>query len=40
MKNVLVTGASKGLGLAICRALLECGGYTVFAVAHRTTEEF
>ncbi len=39
MKNVLVTGASKGLGLAICRALLECGGYTVFAVARTKTDE-
>lgn len=40
MKNVIITGATRGLGLAVCRALLECGGYTVFAVARRTTEEF
>ena len=37
MKNVIVTGASKGLGLGIAGHLCMCG-YRVIAVARRETE--
>jgi 3-oxoacyl-[acyl-carrier protein] reductase len=38
MKNVIVTGASRGLGLAISSTLVA-SGYCVIAVARRETEE-
>ena len=31
MKNVLVTGADRGLGVELCRCFLKDGGYRVFA---------
>ena len=37
-KNILVTGARKGLGLAICRKLAE-EGYTVIAIARSESAE-
>jgi 3-oxoacyl-[acyl-carrier protein] reductase len=37
MRSVIVTGASRGLGLAIARRLLA-GGYRVLAVARRDSE--
>jgi 3-oxoacyl-[acyl-carrier protein] reductase len=39
MRNVIVTGASRGLGLAISQALAGAG-YSVVAVARKTTAEF
>ncbi len=39
MKTVLVTGASRGLGLAICARLLA-DGYAVVGVSRAKTEEF
>jgi 3-oxoacyl-[acyl-carrier protein] reductase len=38
LRNVLVTGASRGLGLAIARAL-AVSGYRVLAIARSPTEE-
>jgi len=38
MKNILVTGASKGLGLSICKILLQ-NNYRVYGVSRNTTEE-
>lgn len=38
MRNVLVTGGSKGLGLAIASRLAECG-YRVVALARSETQE-
>jgi 3-oxoacyl-[acyl-carrier protein] reductase len=38
MRNVLVTGGSRGIGLAIARKL-AAGGYNVIAVARRESEE-
>jgi 3-oxoacyl-[acyl-carrier protein] reductase len=38
MRNILVTGGSRGIGLAIARKLV-CDGYRVFAVARRETQE-
>lgn len=37
--NILVTGSSRGVGLEICRVLLE-QGHTVYGVARSYTEEF
>ena len=37
--NVLVTGCSRGVGLEICRVLLEQGN-TVYGVARSYTDEF
>lgn len=37
--NILVTGCSRGVGLEICRVLLE-QGHTVYGVARSHTEEF
>src|SRR5580700_4631110 len=39
MLNVLVTGGSRGLGLAIASALATCG-YRVIAIARSQSEEF
>lgn len=39
MKNILVTGCSRGVGLMICQVLLE-QGYTVYGVARSYTLEF
>jgi 3-oxoacyl-[acyl-carrier protein] reductase len=39
MKNILVTGSSKGLGLEITKKLLE-EGHTVYCVSRSITEEF
>jgi 3-oxoacyl-[acyl-carrier protein] reductase len=39
MRNVLVTGASRGIGLAIARKLAS-SGYRVIAVARRENDEF
>jgi 3-oxoacyl-[acyl-carrier protein] reductase len=37
--NILVTGASRGLGLAICRLLLE-EGHTIYAISRTYSESF
>lgn len=39
MKNVLVTGVSRGVGIEICRVLLV-QGFTVYGVARSHTDEF
>jgi 3-oxoacyl-[acyl-carrier protein] reductase len=39
MRNVLVTGASRGIGLAIARRLAESGNYNVIAIARREGED-
>lgn len=39
MKNILVTGCSRGVGLEICRTLLE-QGHTVYGIARTYTDEF
>ena len=38
-KNILVTGCSRGVGLEICRVLLEQGN-TIYGIARSHTEEF
>jgi 3-oxoacyl-[acyl-carrier protein] reductase len=38
MKNILVTGVSRGLGLSITKTLLD-GGYNVYGVSRSTTTE-
>lgn len=37
--NILVTGASRGLGLTICRLLLE-EGHTIYAISRSYSESF
>lgn len=37
--NYLVTGCSRGVGLEICRVLLE-QGHTVYGIARSHTDEF
>ena len=39
MHNVLVTGGSRGIGLAIARRLAASGNYNVISVARRKSEE-
>jgi len=39
MRNVLVTGGSRGIGLAIARRLAASGDYNVIAVARRESED-
>lgn len=39
MKNILVTGCSKGVGLSICTALLE-DGYNVYGIARTHTDDY
>ena len=39
MRNVLVTGGSRGIGLAIARKLATSGDYNVIAVARRESED-
>lgn len=39
MKQVLITGASKGIGLAIAQ-LLSDSGYTVIGLARSSNESF
>jgi 3-oxoacyl-[acyl-carrier protein] reductase len=38
MRNVLVTGGSRGIGLAIARRLAESGNYNVIAIARRESD--
>jgi 3-oxoacyl-[acyl-carrier protein] reductase len=40
MRNVIVTGGSRGIGLAIASRLAASGDYNVLAVARRESEEF
>jgi 3-oxoacyl-[acyl-carrier protein] reductase len=40
MRNVIVTGGSRGIGLAIATRLAASGDYNVLAVARRESEEF
>ncbi|MBV8577805.1 MAG: SDR family oxidoreductase, partial [Acetobacteraceae bacterium] len=40
MRNVIVTGGSRGIGLAIASRLAGSGDYNVLAVARRESEEF
>ena len=39
MKNILLTGASRGLGLEICKTLLESGNYCVYATSRAKSKE-
>jgi 3-oxoacyl-[acyl-carrier protein] reductase len=39
MRNVLVTGGSRGIGLAIARRLATSGDYNVVAIARRESED-
>jgi 3-oxoacyl-[acyl-carrier protein] reductase len=39
MRNVLVTGGSRGIGLSIARRLASSGDYNVIAVARRTSAD-
>jgi 3-oxoacyl-[acyl-carrier protein] reductase len=39
MRNVLVTGGSRGIGLSIARRLATSGDYNVIAVARRTSAD-
>lgn len=39
MRNVVVTGGSRGIGLAIARRLAASGDYNVIAVARRDSED-
>lgn len=39
MRNVVVTGGSRGIGLAIARRLAASGDYNVIAVARRESED-
>ena len=39
MRNVLVTGGSRGIGLSIARRLAVSGDYNVIAIARRGSEE-
>ena len=39
MRNVLVTGGSRGIGLAIASRLAASGDYNVVAVARRESED-
>src|SRR5262245_13520855 len=39
MRSVLVTGGSRGIGLAITRRLAASGNYNVIAVARRESED-
>jgi len=39
MRNVLVTGGSRGIGLAIARRLAASGAYDVIALARRESDE-
>ena len=39
MRNVLVTGGSRGIGLAIARRLAGSGDYNVIAIARRESED-
>jgi len=39
MRNVVVTGGSRGLGLAIARKLIQAG-YCVIAIARKETDQF
>jgi 3-oxoacyl-[acyl-carrier protein] reductase len=39
MRNVLVTGGSRGIGLAIARRLASSGDYNVIAIARRESED-
>jgi 3-oxoacyl-[acyl-carrier protein] reductase len=40
MRNVVVTGGSRGIGLAIARKIAASGDYRVVAVARRESDEF
>jgi 3-oxoacyl-[acyl-carrier protein] reductase len=39
MRNVIVTGGSRGLGLGIARKLIE-SGFRVIAIARKESDEF
>ncbi|MEA5112031.1 3-oxoacyl-[acyl-carrier-protein] reductase FabG1 [bioreactor metagenome] len=40
MKNILITGVSRGLGLEITRSLLGQGGWNIYGISRNTTPEF
>jgi len=39
MKNIIVTGVSRGLGLEIVKSLLSVNEYCVFGISRTMTEE-
>ena len=39
MKNILVTGVSRGLGLSITKIILEKDNYTVYGISRSKTKE-
>ena len=39
MKNILVTGVSRGLGLSITKTILEKDNYSVYGISRSKTKE-